>query len=206
MVDFFIGFVAGIRPSPPRYWAASARCPVPCSGLIIRLIEAFWAAYLSPECKDVATFAIPHPSFSCSARPVCSVAPSGKSVSAIGLAHADARQRFRTRPGPPSWCSCSASRCSYDHRRQGGKLVVLTRWPCAGAVAIAFAISRIAFRWLGERWRAGQQRRYATAETARPDGRSPPHPLARHRRLAAAGRLGLPADRLFRQPLRCRQR
>ena len=50
---------------------------------------------------------------------------------------------------------------------EGGKLVVLTRWPLlAGAVAIAFA-GRIAFRWLGERWRAGQQRR-ATAEAARP--------------------------------------
>ena len=47
------------KPSPLRFWAASARSPAPVlGGLLIGLIETFWSAYFSIEYKDVAAFSI----------------------------------------------------------------------------------------------------------------------------------------------------
>ncbi|AKU11488.1 branched-chain amino acid ABC transporter permease [Aromatoleum toluolicum] len=59
VVDFFIGFVAGIKAFTAAVLGGIGSLPgAMLGGLIIGLIEAFWAAYLSPEYKDVATFSI----------------------------------------------------------------------------------------------------------------------------------------------------
>jgi len=59
VVDFFIGFVAGIKAFTAAVLGGVGSLPgAMLGGLLIGLIESFWAAYLSPEYKDVATFAI----------------------------------------------------------------------------------------------------------------------------------------------------
>jgi len=59
VVDFFIGFVAGIKAFTAAVLGGIGSLPgAMLGGLIIGLIEAYWAAYLSAEYKDVATFAI----------------------------------------------------------------------------------------------------------------------------------------------------
>lgn len=59
VVDFHIGFVAGIKAFTAAVLGGVGSLPgAMLGGLIIGLIEAFWAAYLSPEYKDVATFTL----------------------------------------------------------------------------------------------------------------------------------------------------
>jgi branched-chain amino acid transport system permease protein len=59
VVDFFIGFVAGIKAFTAAVLGGIGSLPgAMLGGLLIGLVEAFWAAYLSAEYKDVATFAI----------------------------------------------------------------------------------------------------------------------------------------------------
>jgi len=59
VVDFYIGFDAGIKAFTAAVLGGIGSLPgAMLGGLIIGLIEAFWAAYLSAEYKDVATFAI----------------------------------------------------------------------------------------------------------------------------------------------------
>ncbi len=59
VVDFYIGFVAGIKAFTAAVLGGIGSMPgAMLGGLLIGLIEAFWAAYLSPEYKDVATFTI----------------------------------------------------------------------------------------------------------------------------------------------------
>jgi branched-chain amino acid transport system permease protein len=59
VVDFYIGFVAGIKAFTAAVLGGIGSLPgAMLGGLLIGLIEAFWAAYLSPEYKDVATFSI----------------------------------------------------------------------------------------------------------------------------------------------------
>lgn len=59
VVDFFIGFVAGIKAFTAAVLGGIGSLPgAMLGGLLIGLIEAFWAAYLSAEYKDVATFTI----------------------------------------------------------------------------------------------------------------------------------------------------
>ncbi|MCM8599449.1 MAG: branched-chain amino acid ABC transporter permease LivH [Candidatus Accumulibacter sp.] len=59
VVDFFIGFVAGIKAFTAAVLGGIGSLPgAMLGGLLIGLIEAFWAAYLSAEYKDVATFSI----------------------------------------------------------------------------------------------------------------------------------------------------
>ena len=59
VVDFFIGFVAGIKAFTAAVLGGVGSLPgAMLGGLLIGLIESFWAAYLSPEYKDVATFVI----------------------------------------------------------------------------------------------------------------------------------------------------
>ena len=59
VVDFYIGFVAGIKAFTSAVLGGIGSLPgAMIGGLVIGLIEAFWAAYLSPEYKDVATFVI----------------------------------------------------------------------------------------------------------------------------------------------------
>ena len=59
VIDFYIGFVAGIKAFTAAVLGGVGSLPgAMLGGLLIGLIESFWAAYLSPEYKDVATFAI----------------------------------------------------------------------------------------------------------------------------------------------------
>ena len=59
VVDFCIGFVAGIKAFTAAVLGGVGSLPgAMLGGLIIGLIEAYWSAYLSAEYKDVATFLI----------------------------------------------------------------------------------------------------------------------------------------------------
>jgi branched-chain amino acid transport system permease protein len=59
VVDFYIGFVAGIKAFTAAVLGGIGSLPgAMLGGLIIGLIAAFWSAYLSAEYKDVATFTI----------------------------------------------------------------------------------------------------------------------------------------------------
>ena len=59
VVDFFIGFVVGIKAFTAAVLGGIGSLPgAMLGGLIIGLVESFWATYLSAEYKDVASFAI----------------------------------------------------------------------------------------------------------------------------------------------------
>ena len=59
VVDFFIGFQAGIKAFAAAVLGGIGSLPgAMVGGLLIGLVEAFWSAYFSLEYKDIATFAI----------------------------------------------------------------------------------------------------------------------------------------------------
>jgi len=59
VIDFYIGFVAGIKAFTAAVLGGIGSVPgAMLGGLLIGLIEAFWSAYFSVEYKDVAAFAI----------------------------------------------------------------------------------------------------------------------------------------------------
>ncbi|GAB3447992.1 ABC transporter permease subunit [Insolitispirillum peregrinum] len=59
VVDFYIGFVAGIKAFTAAVLGGVGSLPgAMLGGLIIGLLESFWASYLSPEYKDIGTFVI----------------------------------------------------------------------------------------------------------------------------------------------------
>ena len=59
VVDFFIGFQAGIKAFAAAVLGGIGSLPgAMLGGLLIGLVEAFWSAYFSLEYKDIATFAI----------------------------------------------------------------------------------------------------------------------------------------------------
>jgi branched-chain amino acid transport system permease protein len=59
VIDFYIGFVAGIKAFTAAVLGGIGSLPgAMLGGLLIGLIEAFWSAYFSLEYKDVAAFAI----------------------------------------------------------------------------------------------------------------------------------------------------
>jgi branched-chain amino acid transport system permease protein len=59
VVDFYIGFVVGIKAFTAAVFGGIGSLPgAMLGGVLIGLIEAFWVAYLAPEYKDVATFTI----------------------------------------------------------------------------------------------------------------------------------------------------
>jgi branched-chain amino acid transport system permease protein len=59
VIDFYIGFLAGIKAFTAAVLGGIGSVPgAMLGGLLIGLIEAFWSAYFSVEYKDVATFAI----------------------------------------------------------------------------------------------------------------------------------------------------
>jgi branched-chain amino acid transport system permease protein len=59
VIDFFIGFLAGIKAFTAAVLGGIGSLPgAMLGGLMIGLIEVFWAAYFSSEYKDVAAFAI----------------------------------------------------------------------------------------------------------------------------------------------------
>jgi branched-chain amino acid transport system permease protein len=59
VVDFFMGFVAGIKAFTAAVLGGIGSLPgAMLGGLLIGLIETFWSAYFSIEYKDVAAFSI----------------------------------------------------------------------------------------------------------------------------------------------------
>ncbi len=59
VIDFFIGFLAGIKAFTAAVLGGIGSIPgAMLGGLLIGLIEAFWSGYFSIEYKDVAAFSI----------------------------------------------------------------------------------------------------------------------------------------------------
>ena len=59
VIDFFIGFVAGVKAFTAAVLGGIGSLPgAMLGGLVIGLIETFWSAYFSVEYKDVAAFAM----------------------------------------------------------------------------------------------------------------------------------------------------
>jgi branched-chain amino acid transport system permease protein len=59
VIDFYIGFVAGIKAFTAAVLGGIGSLPgAMLGGLIIGLIETFWSGYFSVEYKDVAAFSI----------------------------------------------------------------------------------------------------------------------------------------------------
>jgi branched-chain amino acid transport system permease protein len=59
VIDFFIGFIAGIKAFTAAVLGGIGSLPgAILGGLIIGLIEVFWAGYFTTEYKDVAAFSI----------------------------------------------------------------------------------------------------------------------------------------------------
>jgi branched-chain amino acid transport system permease protein len=59
VIDFFIGFIAGIKAFTAAVLGGIGSLPgAILGGLVIGLIEVFWAGYFSTEYKDVAAFSI----------------------------------------------------------------------------------------------------------------------------------------------------
>jgi branched-chain amino acid transport system permease protein len=59
VIDFFIGFVAGIKAFTAAVLGGIGSLPgAVLGGLLIGLIETFWSAYFSVQYKDVAAFSI----------------------------------------------------------------------------------------------------------------------------------------------------
>ena len=58
-IDFFVGFVAGVKAFTAAVLGGVGSLPgAVLGGLIIGLVETFWSAYFSVQYKDVAAFAI----------------------------------------------------------------------------------------------------------------------------------------------------
>jgi branched-chain amino acid transport system permease protein len=58
-IDFYIGFVAGIKAFTAAVLGGIGSLPgAMLGGLLIGLIEVFWAGYVGSEYKDVAAFSI----------------------------------------------------------------------------------------------------------------------------------------------------
>ncbi|RMF35628.1 MAG: branched-chain amino acid ABC transporter permease LivH [Alphaproteobacteria bacterium] len=59
VIDFFIGFVAGVKAFTAAVLGGIGSLPgAMLGGLLIGMIEVFWSAYFSIEYKDVAAFSI----------------------------------------------------------------------------------------------------------------------------------------------------
>jgi branched-chain amino acid transport system permease protein len=59
VIDFFIGFVAGVKAFTAAVLGGIGSLPgAVLGGLLIGLIEVFWAGYFSTQYKDVAAFSI----------------------------------------------------------------------------------------------------------------------------------------------------
>jgi len=59
VVDFYIGFLAGIKAFTAAVLGGIGSLPgAMLGGLLIGVIEAFWSAYFSVEYKDLAAFAV----------------------------------------------------------------------------------------------------------------------------------------------------
>ena len=75
VIDFFIGFVAGVKAFTAAVLGGIGSLPgAVLGGLAIGLIETFWSAYFSVQYKDVAAFSILVLVLASSCPPACSAA------------------------------------------------------------------------------------------------------------------------------------
>ena len=59
VIDFYIGFVAGVKAFTAAVLGGIGSLPgAMLGGILIGLIEAFWSAYFTIEYKDVAAFSM----------------------------------------------------------------------------------------------------------------------------------------------------
>ena len=59
VIDFYIGFLAGVKAFTAAVLGGIGSLPgAVLGGLLIGLIETFWSAYGSAQYKDVAAFAV----------------------------------------------------------------------------------------------------------------------------------------------------
>ena len=59
MIDFFIGFLAGVKAFTAAVLGGIGSIPgAMLGGLVLGLIESFWSGYFSFQYKDVAAFGI----------------------------------------------------------------------------------------------------------------------------------------------------
>lgn len=59
MIDFYIGFLAGLKAFTAAVLGGIGSLPgAMLGGLILGLVEAFWSGYFTTEYKDVAAFSI----------------------------------------------------------------------------------------------------------------------------------------------------
>jgi branched-chain amino acid transport system permease protein len=59
VIDFFIGFLAGIKAFTAAVLGGIGSIPgAMLGGLLLGMVEAFWSGYFSSEYKDVAAFSI----------------------------------------------------------------------------------------------------------------------------------------------------
>jgi branched-chain amino acid transport system permease protein len=59
VIDFFIGFIVGIKAFTAAVFGGIGSLPgAMLGGLVIGLIETFWSAYFTIEYKDVAAFSM----------------------------------------------------------------------------------------------------------------------------------------------------
>jgi branched-chain amino acid transport system permease protein len=59
VIDFFIGFLAGVKAFTAAVLGGIGSIPgAMLGGLMLGLVEAFWSGYFSTEYKDVAAFSI----------------------------------------------------------------------------------------------------------------------------------------------------
>jgi branched-chain amino acid transport system permease protein len=59
VIDFFVGFMAGIKAFTAAVLGGIGSVPgAMLGGILIGLIDTFWAGYFSSDYKDVAIFAI----------------------------------------------------------------------------------------------------------------------------------------------------
>jgi branched-chain amino acid transport system permease protein len=59
VIDFFIGFIAGVKAFTAAVLGGIGSLPgAMLGGLLIGMIETFWSAYFSAEYKDVAAFSV----------------------------------------------------------------------------------------------------------------------------------------------------
>ena len=59
MIDFFIGFLAGVKAFTAAVLGGIGSIPgAMLGGLLLGLVESFWSGYFSIEYKDVAAFSL----------------------------------------------------------------------------------------------------------------------------------------------------
>ena len=119
VVDFFIGFLAGVKAFTAAVLGGIGSLPgAMLGGLLIGLIEAFWSGYFSVEYKDVSVFAILDPGAGVHADRAARPARGGKGLMAV--APAPPAAPLATGDCPPG-AGSNGLICSRTPARGGGR-------------------------------------------------------------------------------------